>query len=752
LDDDGKIIDIVNNYSKISFNFGPTLLSWMESEDPDAYQAILDADKLSQRQFSGHGSAIAQVYNHMIMPLANLNDKKTQVVWGIKDFERRFQRKPEGMWLAETAVDIETLEVLVEEGILFTILAPRQAKKIKEISSTNWEDVNEANINPKRAYKCLLPSGKDISIFFYDGPISQDVAFSGMLHKGELFSQRLIDAFDSELDGAQLIHIATDGETYGHHHRYGDMALAYALYNLEKNKHAQITIYGEYLEKFPPVYEVKIYEKTSWSCAHGVERWRDDCGCNSGGHPDWNQKWRKPLRDSLDWLRENLIKVFEEYTQRLLSDPWQARNDYFDLIQNRSEKNIATFLKRYSKKKLDKKEQVKVLKLMEMQRYAMLMYTSCGWFFDEISGIETIQIMNYAARAMQLAKELNGFALEDHFIAQLENAPSNNQKYTTGARLYELVVKPNILDFKRVAIHYGVSSLFTKHQEKVNIYTYEATSKSFVIELAGIHKLAIGTVTIRSQITWEEEDISFAILHLGDHNLIGGAGKYPGKEKFHNLYQDILESFSKSEIAGVIHLIDQNFTERSYSLWHLFKDEQSEILENIFSSTFNDVENSFRHIYEHHYPVMQSLGASNVNLPRYFVQVLEFIINSDISKVLESEDMDLDKLQSVVGESGQWHLDLNKKNLSYLASLKINEFSEVWAQNQKEISLMEKGVRFLKIIESLELDLNIWKAQNIYFGIGKKHIKNIKKQSDKESKKWLFLFDSLGKYLKVKIK
>jgi alpha-amylase/alpha-mannosidase (GH57 family) len=339
------VIDIINNYSKISFNFGPTLLSWLENNAPDVYAAILEADKESQKNFGGHGSAIAQNYGHTIMPLNNRRDKETQIIWGIEDFRQRFGREPEGMWLAETAVDMETLELLAEHGIKFTILAPHQAGKIKHIKAKNWLDVSDASVDPKRAYFCKLSSGKQINLFFYDGPISQQLAFGPLLKSGVKFAERLLGTFNEDDNNAQLVHIATDGETYGHHQKHGDMALAYCLHHIESNEHAKITVYGEFLEKFPPEYEVKIIENTSWSCVHGVERWRTNCGCNSG-REGWHQEWRTPLRDALDWLRDKMIPIYETEGAQFSKDVWELRNNYIKVILNRIPDNIDKFLSR----------------------------------------------------------------------------------------------------------------------------------------------------------------------------------------------------------------------------------------------------------------------------------------------------------------------------------------------------------------------------------------------------------------------
>ena len=447
LDKHKHLIDTVNNYSSISFNFGPTLLSWLEKHNATVYQAILEADRIAQKKFSGHGSALAQAYNHIIMPLANRRDKETQVLWGIKDFERRFKRKPEGMWLPETAVDLETLTILADNDIQFTILAPSQALRVKDLDKENWQDVSGGTIDPQIPYVCRLPSGKTIVLFFYNGPVSQEVAFSGLLRDGENFAHRLVDSFPTDSQEGRLSHIATDGETYGHHHRFGDMALAYALQSIQSRNLAKVTIYAEFLEKFPPTRQVEIIENTSWSCPHGVERWRANCGCRLREHAGATQEWRRHLRQAMDWLRDQLAIVYEREAAQYFSDPWAARQHYVEVILNRSEENFENFLTQFAHKKNLSIEKEKIWKLLELQRHSMLMSTSCGWFFDDISGIETIQILEYAARAMQLTKELKGLNLEKEFVNYLKSAQSNNPELIDGANIYERFVTPAVLKY-----------------------------------------------------------------------------------------------------------------------------------------------------------------------------------------------------------------------------------------------------------------------------------------------------------------
>src|SRR6202035_3981626 len=350
--------------------------------------------------------------------LANRRDKVTQVKWGIADFEHRFKRRPEGMWMPETAVNTETLEVLAENGILYTIMAPRQAKRVRRKGGRSWKDVSGDRIDPSRAYLVNLPSKKTINVFFYDGPISQGVAFEGLLNDGKRFADRLISGFSDTRDWPQLSHIATDGESYGHHHRFGEMALTYALQHIENDKLAELTNYGQFLERYPADHFVEIVENSSWSCVHGVERWRSDCGCNSGGHP-WNQQWRAPLRAALDWLRDRLAPIFESRLKEYVRDPWATRDDYIRVILDRSQETRGAFFADHAIRPLEPHEQVTALRLLEMQRHAMLMYTSCGWFFDELSGLETVQVIQYAGRAVQLAQDVFGEALVQRFLERL---------------------------------------------------------------------------------------------------------------------------------------------------------------------------------------------------------------------------------------------------------------------------------------------------------------------------------------------
>ncbi|MBV8865786.1 MAG: DUF3536 domain-containing protein, partial [Acidobacteriaceae bacterium] len=511
LDDQQRITRIVNNYSRISFNFGPSLLSWAAEHSPETYRGIIEADRKSQKRFSGHGSAMAQAYNHLIMPLANSRDKKTQIRWGIQDFVSRFGRAPQGMWLPETAVDDESLSLMADAGLLFAILAPHQAKAIRPLAGGDWQDVSGSKIDPTRSYLFKASGGKSIALFFYDGPISQAVAFEKLLNNGEKFASRLLAGFSDARPDSQLVHIATDGETYGHHHKHGEMALAYALDYIEGKRSARITNYGEFLQLSPPAWEVKIYERTAWSCVHGVERWRSNCGCNSG-RAGWNQEWRKPLREALDWLRDWVIPRFESLGASLLRDPWAARDAYIQIVLDRHPEVRERFGKEHFLRPLDACEQVLVWKLLELQRHAMLMYTSCGWFFDDLSGIETVQVIQYAGRVVQLAEQLFDESIEAQFLDRLALAKSNLQEYGNGADVYQRYVKPSIVDLEKVGAHYSISSLFAPYGDRTDIFSYTVKRLDYHTRDAGKMRMALGQASFTSKVTQESEVLTFWVV------------------------------------------------------------------------------------------------------------------------------------------------------------------------------------------------------------------------------------------------
>jgi alpha-amylase/alpha-mannosidase (GH57 family) len=434
LDDGGKVLEVWNNYSRISFDMGPTLLRWMEPHYSELHSSIIAADRESVDRFSGHGSAMAQVYNHMIMPLASRADKRTQTRWGVEDFERRFGRYPEGMWLPETGVDAETLEVLADEGIKFTILSPRQALAVRK-DGAPWADVSGGKIDTRRAYAYRLGSGRSISVFFYDDGISNGIAFGDTLSSGARMSRDLLGRFGADA-GFQLVNVASDGETYGHHHRKGHLALTRALWEVERSGSASLANYGLFLSLAPPDHEVRLLEPSSWSCAHGVERWRGNCGCGSEIRPGYNQNWRASLRSALDWLRDRLVEVYSAEGGRIFIDGDLARDGLGGSLAE--DPHLARdYVTRQVKKGLPDSAIDRGTKLMEMVECSSLMYASCAWFWEDISRPETRHMLSFASRAMNLAKTLSGVDLELEFSRILGKAVPNAPGFHTGEGLFE---------------------------------------------------------------------------------------------------------------------------------------------------------------------------------------------------------------------------------------------------------------------------------------------------------------------------
>jgi len=469
VDEQNRILDIVNNFEKISFNAGPTLLAWLDRHRPDVYAKIVAADRASVTARGGHGNAIAQVYNHMIMPLALRRDKVTQVRWGVEDFRARFGRAPEGCWLPETAVDNETLEVLAEAGLRFTILAPHQAWRVRPLGAAAWDEVND-RVDTSHAYRWRGPRGLELALFFYHAPIARGIAFENLLERSEHLVAWLYAAFADTPDRPQLVHCATDGESYGHHRRFGEMALAAAIRQIETDGSAALTNYGAFLAAHPPTDEVEIHEGTSWSCAHGVERWRADCGCRS--RSDWQQRWRAPLREALDWLRDQIDPFFEARAGAHLKDPWAARDAYVEVLLDPSPARVDAFFAAHQRTPLDAAARVETRRLFELARHRLLMYTSCGWFFDEISGLEPVQILRYAGIALQHLGDLGGSRLEPEFVRRLESAPSNISALRDGGEVYRRLIRPTAVDLRRVIAHYAITGLFDEHSAEARIYAY----------------------------------------------------------------------------------------------------------------------------------------------------------------------------------------------------------------------------------------------------------------------------------------
>ena len=716
-----KITRIVNNYARISFNFGPTLMSWLMENAPRTYRMILDGERRSRKSFGGHSSAMAQVYNHIILPLANRRDRITQIRWGIADYQHHFGARPEGMWLAETAADNESLELLAQHGIKFTVLAPHQCRRIRSLNGGGeWTNTPDASVDTSHPYLVRFASGVSIAVFFYDGPTSRAIAFEGLLDSGENLAARLKSGFRYNAE-PQLVHVATDGESYGHHHKYGEMALAYALRMLEADPTVDLTNYGCFLEQFPPEYEAEIVENTSWSCVHGIERWRSDCGCNTGKQ-GWNQRWRAPLRKALDELRDALVPLTEEEGGKLFKDVWAARDGYIDALLDHSPQSVEQFLRKHQLRALTVLERVRALELMEMQRHAQLMYTSCGWFFDDISGIEATQVIAYAARALQLAREVSpelAAPLESAFLARMAEARSNVAAASDGARIYREQVSSKQLDLEQVAAHYAISSIFSSFAEETDLFCFRVWRNSYDVYTSGRGRLALGRAKIVSAVTGKQGSFSFAVLHFGDQNITAAVKAYLPEDAaaFEAMTAEAAGYVQRADFPAVIRLLDRFYGHMDYSLTSLFTDEQRRIVQVILTSTLSDIENSLTGIYEDHASLLHFLSQAGLPKPPALTLAAGFAINAGLRRALETDPVDQPLLRSFLSLAKADQVPLEAATLSYIADQRMKRAMVELQISSGSLELLDRALGLGRILAELPFDLNLWQAQNIWYEI-----------------------------------
>ncbi len=747
LDGEGRIDHIISNYSRISFNFGPTLLSWLKDNQPEIHEAIIAADQEAQERFSGHGSALAQAYNHMILPLANERDKHTQVIWGIHDFETRFGRKPDGMWLPECAADNASLDVLARHGIKFTILSPFQAARVRPLqANAEWQDVNGGKIDPKVPYLVKLPEGRSIAVFFYDGPISQAVAFEKLLTNGESFANRLLGAIDQNRQHDQLVHIATDGESYGHHFRYGDMALAYALHQIEKGGKAKLTVYGEYLEKHPPEYEVEFHQPSAWSCSHGVERWRSDCGCNAG-HQGWNQQWRTPLREALDELSARLVEFFEKKAPEYLREPWKARDEYIQVIMDRSDDTITAFFARHRTREFNEADKICALRLLEMQRHAMLMFTSCGWFFDEISGIETVQVIQYAARALQLAHDLGAENLEPRFLETLEKAKSNIPEHQNGRVVFEKFVKPAIMTRETVAAHYAISSLFASYPEEARIYAYTIRAEDRQLWTKGNSRLAVGRIQVVFDVTRSFDVVTYGVLYMGGHHSSCGVRLHDSVQAYSNLVAEVHATFEAADLVETIRALDRHYGETHYSIKNLFRDEQFKVLNQILTATRQDIYNAYKSITDRYAPLAHFLNDIHMPSLESLAPAVEFVINAELQKQFENGHPDAERVRILIEEARRTNARIEENVLAFTIKEHFDCLSEEFLKSPYDLDLLQRLCISASLLPVLPRTVNLWKAQNIYDQLRATVLPGLEQRVNGKAETWKTKFMTLGEQL-----
>lgn len=711
VDNQLKILHLLDNYAWMSFNFGPTLLAWMQECAPQVLRGIIEGDRVSRERRRGHGNAIAQPYNHMIMPLASAADKRTQVRWGIADFRRRFNREPEGMWLPECAADLASLEALAEAGIRFTILSPGQAKRWRKLGANEWVTI-PGGIDPSRAYLCKLPSGRKISLFFYDGTLSRMVAFEKLLDSGEKFLGTLLKGFDDRRTHPQMVHIATDGESYGHHHPHGDMALAYVLFQLGKDNDIKLTNYGEFLELYPPEWEVEIHENSSWSCVHGVERWRSNCGCNMGR--GWQQEWRAPLRQGLDHLKSRLDRLFTVQGRKCFMDPWAAREAYIDVILDQnSPETVQRFVDRYCQPDLDERSRTEALWLLEMQRHAMLMFTSCGWFFDEISGLETMQCLRYAARAIQLGRHFDA-ELEAELLAFLEKAPSNLTEYGNGRKLWEQVIRPGQIDLERVLAHYAISSIFRPTKPNDRVYRYDVETLDHEVRGRGNTHLAMGRLKARSRLTWHQAEANFVVVHYGglDFHCVLRLAK--SAEKYAAFKRQLYDTFETGSLADVTSLVARNFEGKVYRLDDLFVEERRRIIGIVLQQRFADYQRMFDQLVEQDAGMLRTLTRLGYPIPKTLRAAAIVGLDHRLRQELEQLDGDgqLQRVKKLTEDGRSWGFQPDQEAFRAVLTQGVHEVLSEINRLADVPALVGHACRLLDAAGVLGIQPDLWEAQN----------------------------------------
>ncbi len=802
VDVNNEIIRIVNNYARMSFNFGPTLLSWLQDNAPRTYRMILDADKTSLQRYSGHGSAMAQVYNHIIMPLASPRDALTQIRWGIADFEFRFGRKPEGMWLSETAVNRAVLDLMAQEGILFTILAPHQCARIRKIptpsanpcapqptqstskdpdaeiaeksnsSATDlcWTETPNATVDTTRAYSVPLDEGRNITVFFYDGPISRAVAFEGLLNSGEAFGDRLLaplpkffpgEAARSTLphrhrrrelrppppprrDGSLLCHALDRRKPSGPPHQLRRIPrhLPAAVAGRGRRRHRLVL-----LPRHRALALQLRLQRRQARLVPGVAR----------APPP---SLRSPPRRH----RPHGRKI----VQAPVKDLWVARDAYIEVVLNRA--RATEFFSRHATHTLSTAERVTALELLELERHTQLMYTSCGWFFDEVSGIESVQVIAYAGRVLQLAAKLfgaPGAALEQQFLAILETAKSNIPEIGTAADVYRRYVTGMKIGLEAVGAHYAISSIFRNYPEDGELFCFDLHRDSHEVFTSGRGRVAIGRALIRSRITEEAETICFAVLHLGDQNLSAAVKRYNPDdaretEAFAKFSTEVGLAIRRANLPEVIRLIDRFFGPRratdgdtsptgstGYSLTSLFADEQHRILKTILNQTISEMEDSLRKIYEDHASLMHFLTESGMAAPPALALAASFAINASLRRAIEAEQFDPVAIETLLDRAANDQITLDASLLSFTAGQRMKramvQLEAAAALGTPAAAPLAAAVTVADTLRNMPFEVNLWQAQNIW--------NDLLRRSDKRywSEEWKEGFKRLGLALNIAV-
>jgi alpha-amylase/alpha-mannosidase (GH57 family) len=722
LDPYGRVERVVNNYSLINFNFGPTLAGWLERRHPETYTRVLEADRESVGARGGHGNAIAQGYHHAILPLCNDRDLLTEIRWGLADFRRRFRREPESLWLPETACDDRTLGALIDEGLAYVILSPFQAERVRPSGAHTWESVVDGAIDTSRPYRYFHHdgTGRSLAIFFYDGEIAKSVAFDGVLASSRLLVERIERAASSR---SGLVNFATDGETYGHHFKFGDRCLAYTLDTEAAGRGFRVTNYGEFLEHHPPEWEVRVRhdaagEGTAWSCAHGLGRWARDCSCHAGAPEGWNQRWREPLRRALNFLRDEAAAVFELQGGALFRDPWGARDRYVELLIGARDRE--EFLRGQAGRALDGATATRALTLLEMQRAALMMFTSCGWFFNDIAGIEPVQNLRYAARVLDLLGGIGAKPPRAQFLELLAEAESNVKAHGSGADIFRAEVETARVAPPRVAASLAISGLVAEPESAGRTAGYEFSRADSRRVQHGRLALLTERITLESSATGKRFDFAAAAVHFGDVDFYCALrDREDDGGEFAARSQKIHDEFRTASLPSLLRLMRDGFGDAEFGLEHLLPEDRQRAYEIVFGRMVGRFSEQYEFLYEENRRNIEMLHDAGFELPTELRAAAEFTVGRRFEVELRRLEGDASpvalrraaKLAEEIARLG-YSVDRARvrRHLSALITTAVGEAVEARAPEQ-----FARAFDLIRLANSLSLDADTERAQELVY-------------------------------------
>jgi alpha-amylase/alpha-mannosidase (GH57 family) len=708
---DGRIARITNNYARMSFDVGPTLTAWLAAHAPAVLAGMRAGDEAWRARAGASGGAIAQAWGHAILPLCDDRDRRTQVRWGIRDFEARFGRRPQGMWLPETAADVATLETLAAEGMGFTVLAPHQAAAVRLAGEAGWTGVTATTLDTTKPYVCRLPSGRSIALFFYHGRLSQEIAFGPLLRNGDALAAHLQRTVSEAGDGPRIVHLATDGETYGHHHRFGDMALARALEVLERSPAVELTTYEAYLAAHPPADEVRIQEEpTSWSCAHGIGRWRTDCGCQGGA-------WRAPLRGAIDWLRDELAGLYEEAMRPLAHNPARARDAYVDTLVDPSPAGLEAYLLAHAPG-LTGERVVTLRRLLEMQRHALLMQMSCGWFFGDPTGIEPVQNLRHAARALELARQATGRDLEEPFVSRLLPIESPRQGIADGRQLWERKVRPAVAGFDRMVAHAAMLA-HLEPGEGPTISRAHRVHHEVAERREGV--LLAASVLVSSERTGASERMAYVVLGSGPRDLVAGVKPVGEDDAWRDCLKPILHAVDRQDFLTARNLVALAFPTPLYTLRSLFRDERQRVMERLVAEPAAEAQRTIQKLHRHHAELVELLGELRLPLPAVFRVEAQQALGGEIAELLAQPAIDTEALRERFARARAERIELDLALVQRSFEEAIRTRLAGFTRTPFHVGFVESLASLAEVAAEAGLDLNLWEAQNAVYELRRAH-------------------------------